>query len=109
MCSISSRVPALISRLPMPFFKSARIELSAPEREGIDDVKWSVKHEPFTASPNEAAYFHATYKDHAHPVPGKDLVLLDTRETEGGGDWSGSFIGNSWIFSHQANIGTLEG
>src|SRR5207237_56750 len=36
-------------------------------------------------------------------------VLLDTRITEGGGDWSGSFVGTSFIFSHQADFGTLEG
>jgi len=28
-----------------------------------------------------------------NPEPGHDLVLLDTRKTEGGGDWSGHFIG----------------
>ena len=38
------------------------------------------------------------------------LVLLDTREVEeAGGDWSGSFIGTSFIFSHEANLGALEG
>jgi hypothetical protein len=35
--------------------------------------------------------------------------LLDTRETEGGGDWSGNFVGNSWIFSHRGVLNTLEG
>jgi hypothetical protein len=55
------------------------------------------------------AYFHATYLDHLQPEPGKDLVLLDTRETQGGGDWSGHFVGTSWIFSHRAVLNTLEG
>jgi hypothetical protein len=36
-------------------------------------------------------------------------VLLDTRKTEGGGDWSGSFVGTSFIFSDRANLTTLEG
>jgi hypothetical protein len=36
-------------------------------------------------------------------------VLLETRDTEGGGDWSGSFVGTSFIFSHAANLNTLEG
>src|SRR5258705_12010185 len=54
-------------------------------------------------------YFHATYKDHPHPERGQDLVLLDTRKTEGGGDWSGNFIGTSFIFSDRANLNTLEG
>ena len=43
------------------------------------------------------------------PEPGKDLVLLDTRTVEGGGDWSGSFVGTSFIFSDRAKLRTLEG
>jgi len=35
--------------------------------------------------------------------------LLDTRLAEGGGDWSGSFVGTSFIFSDRAVLGTLEG
>jgi hypothetical protein len=54
-------------------------------------------------------YLHATYRDHPAPEPGKDMVLLDTRETEGGGLWSGSFIGTSFIFSHDGVLNTLEG
>jgi hypothetical protein len=55
------------------------------------------------------AYFHATYRDHLTPERGKDLVLLDTRDLEGSRDWTGSFIGTSFIFSHNANLTTLEG
>ena len=94
---------------PMPFFKSARIELIAPNQHDLNNISWSLKHEPFRGSAQEVGYFHATFRDHANPEPGKDLVLLDTRETEGGGDWSGNFIGTSWIFSMEANLGTLEG
>jgi len=36
-------------------------------------------------------------------------VLLDTTKTEGGGDWSGQFVGTSFIFSHAAVLNTLEG
>src|SRR5439155_10231497 len=54
-------------------------------------------------------YFHATYRDHPKPELGKDLVLLDTRQTESGGDWSGQLVGTSLIFSHRANLTTLEG
>ena len=64
---------------------------------------------PTKDSPAQAAYFHATYRDHPNPEPGKDLVLLDTRETEGGGDWSGHLVGTSWIFSDRAVLNTLEG
>ncbi|HVK58698.1 MAG TPA: DUF2961 domain-containing protein [Candidatus Kapabacteria bacterium] len=94
---------------PMPFFKSARVELIAPATNELRNVSWAIKHEPFRNPAHHVGYFHATFRDHAHPEPGKDLVLLDTRETEGGGDWSGNFIGTSWIFSMEANLGTLEG
>ena len=94
---------------PMPFFKSARIELAAPEKESVRNIEWEVKHEPFNESARDVGYFHATFRDHPNPERGKDLVLLDTRETEGGGDWSGNFIGTSWIFSMNAVLGTLEG
>jgi hypothetical protein len=91
----------------MPFFKTARIELvGAGEQPG---VKWSIRTEPLKETPGSVGYFHATYRDHHVPEPGQDLVLLDTQEVEGGGDWSGSFIGNSWIFSERANLSTLEG
>src|SRR6202044_2660092 len=40
---------------------------------------------------------------------GRDLTLLDTREVEGGGNWSGHLVGTSFIFSHNANLNTLEG
>jgi hypothetical protein len=94
---------------PMPFFKSARLELVASGNDSITNVLWSVKRESFRDSASQAGYFHATFRDFTRPERGQDLVLLDTREVEGGGDWSGSFIGNSWIFSTNANLGTLEG
>ena len=99
----------LISRFPMPFFKSAKVEVVGAGTM-VRDVTWNIHYEPFRDSPNHVGYFHATYKDHGpDPRPGEDLVLLDTREAEGGGDWSGSFLGTSWIFSHDAVLNTLEG
>jgi len=99
---------------PMPFFRSARMELQGTGESAIADVEWSVRTVPFHDRPNQAAYFHATYRDHPSPKPGKDLVLLDTRQTEGGSargpiEWSGSFVGTSFIFSHEAVLDTLEG
>ncbi len=43
------------------------------------------------------------------PEPGKDLVLLDTLKVEGSDQWSGHLAGTSFIFSHNANLSTLEG
>jgi hypothetical protein len=94
---------------PMPFFRSARVELTGPENSDISEVLWSVRYAPYRDPPNHVAYFHATYADHAGPEPGKDLVLLDTRKAEGSEDWSGHLAGTSFIFSHQAALGTLEG
>jgi hypothetical protein len=94
---------------PMPFFQSAHIELVGAEGQDLTGLAWSVRTEPLQARPEEVGYFHATYRDHPHPELGKDLVLLDTRAVEGGGDWAGHLVGTSFIFSHNANLGTLEG
>jgi hypothetical protein len=93
---------------PMPFFRSARVELigaGAP----ISGVQWKVRFAPFKDPANQASYFHATYRDHPTSELGKDLLLLDTQQSEGGGDWSGHFAGTSFIFSHDAILNTLEG
>jgi hypothetical protein len=93
---------------PMPFFRSARIELTSADVP-IADIEWKVRSAPYRDPANFVGYFHATYRDHPAPEPGKDLVLLDTTQTEGGGDWSGQFAGTSFIFSHAAVLNTLEG
>ena len=93
---------------PMPFFRSARVELTGADRPAAD-VDWKVRFAPYRDPPNQVGYFHATYRDHPAPEPGKDLVLLDTTRTEGGGDWSGQFVGTSFIFSDAAVLNTLEG
>ena len=94
---------------PMPFFRSAKIELVGQQKSDLDDVRWSARFVSYKDPANHVGYFHATYRDHSNPEPGKDLVLLDTREAEGGGDWSGNFVGNSWIFSNRGVLTTLEG
>lgn len=94
---------------PMPFFRSARLELAGAGGADIAGIRWTVRYVPYPDPPGHVAYFHATYRDHPSPEAGQDLVLLDTRETEGGGDWSGHLAGTSWIFSHRADLNTLEG
>lgn len=94
---------------PMPFFKSARVELEGIGQNTISDVHWKIRYARYKDPANHVGYFHATYRDHPSPEPGKDLVLLDTQHTEGGGDWSGQFVGTSFIFSHDAVLTTLEG
>jgi hypothetical protein len=93
---------------PMPFFKSARIELVGGDH-AVHGIDWKIRYMPSKDSPNQLSYFHATYRDFPHPAFGHDLVLLDTRKTEAGGDWSGQLVGTSFIFSHNANLRTLEG
>jgi hypothetical protein len=93
---------------PMPFHRSARIELVG-SGAAVADVRWSLRHHPLREHASYAASFHATYKDHGEPMPGHDLVLLDTRGIEGSEEWSGSFVGTSWIFSENAVLTTLEG
>lgn len=91
---------------PMPFFKSALIEV---EGANIPGIEWKIRYAPFHDPPNHVGYFHATYKDHPEPEAGQDLVLLDTTKVEGGGGWSGSFVGTTYIFTHNAELSTLEG
>jgi hypothetical protein len=94
---------------PMPFFKSARFEIVGNGETPIPNVTWRIRQKPLHETPNQVGYFHATYRDQGVPEFGKDLVLLDTRQEEGSADWSGSFIGTSFIFSDRANLSTLEG
>jgi hypothetical protein len=95
---------------PMPFLREAEFALESDGQvQATIPVHCKIRHDKLKEPFNNLAYFHATYHDHSDPKPGQDLVLLDTRETEGGGDWSGSFVGTSFIFSHEANLGTLEG
>ena len=94
---------------PMPYFKSARVELFGNGEAPLADVKWRIRQESYDGPANHVGYFHATYRDHGVPVPGRDLVLLDTRGEEGSDVWSGSFIGTSFIFSDRAKLDTLEG
>ena len=93
---------------PMPFFRSARVELIGG-RDGVSRVQWAARTVRYDGHASHTGYFHATYRDFPEPEPGRDLVLLDTRLTEGGGSWSGQFVGTSWIFSHNAVLNTLEG
>jgi hypothetical protein len=99
----------LSSYFPMPFFRSARIQLLGAGATDITDVQWALRYAPYKDPPNQVGYFHASYADHPHPQPGQDLVLLDTRAAEGGGDWSGQLVGTSIVFSHDAILSTLEG
>jgi hypothetical protein len=93
---------------PMPYFRSARIELTGAG-QAIEGVAWQVRSMPLSEPANQLAYFHATYRDIPHPTLGEDMVLLDTRSEERAKDWSGSFVGTSFIFSHEGDLRTLEG
>jgi hypothetical protein len=93
---------------PMPYFRSAQVEL-VNETGDLVEGFCKIQTAPLRDPPNHVGYFHATYRDHPEPTPGEDLLLLDTRQTEGGGDWTGTFVGMSWIFSHNAVLNTLEG
>jgi hypothetical protein len=98
----------LSAYFPMPFQSSARIELlDAPA--AIPGVRFHIRTVPETDPVGWTGYLHATYHDHGTPVRGRDLVFLDTKADEGGGDWCGSFVGTSFIFSDNATLGTLEG
>jgi hypothetical protein len=98
----------LASYFPMPFASHARIEL-AGAAEPARGLSFELRTEPLEDPPGSWAHFHATYRDHGTPQPGRDLVFLDTAQTEGGGDYCGSFHGMSFSFSDRAELTTLEG
>jgi hypothetical protein len=96
---------------PMPFRKSARIELE-PRVENahpIRGIEWEVRHEPLTGNVDYVGQFHATYRDFPRPESGRDLELLDTRAAEGGGDWCGHIVGTTYTFTRNGELRTLEG
>ena len=93
---------------PMPFFRSARFELTGINPEEAD-IEYEIRFEPLSYPVNRSSYFHATYTDIPVPEPGKDMVFLDTEGAEGKKEWSGSFAGTSFVFSHDGFLGTLEG
>jgi hypothetical protein len=93
---------------PMPFFRRAHLEIVAAGGE-LRGLRVHARSQPYSGPSNWVGYFHATHVDHGTPVPGEDLVVLDTTNTEGGGSFCGSFVGMSWIFSDRAVLSTLEG
>lgn len=101
-------VVVLSAFFPMPYFRRARIELVGAGT-AVTGVNWEARGEALDAPEAWVSYFHATYRDHGVPTPGVDLNFLDTRETEGGGDWCGLFTGTSFTFSDRAVLTTLEG
>jgi hypothetical protein len=98
----------LSAYFPMPFRRSARVELVSTG-EAVPGVSFHVRTREWAAAPTAAGYLHATYRDHGTPTRGQDLVLLDTTKAEGGGDWCGHFVGTSFVFSERAVLTTLEG
>ena len=94
---------------PMPFFENAVFELQERNGKKIENIEFEIFTEKYEGDINHLNYFHATYSDHPKPELGKDVVFLDTKVTEGGGDWSGHFVGMSWIFTRNGVLHVLEG
>ncbi|MCK4887725.1 MAG: DUF2961 domain-containing protein [Planctomycetes bacterium] len=94
---------------PMPFFQNAKIEIQGRGGKTFENVKYEIRTTAFEDPINTVGYFHGTYSDHPKLIEGQDVTFLDTTKVEGGGDWSGSFVGMSWTFSHDGVLWTLEG
>ncbi|PKQ44413.1 DUF2961 domain-containing protein [Confluentibacter flavum] len=94
---------------PMPYFQNAKFEITERNGQSMEDIKWEIRTVPYLDPINHVSYFHATYTDHEFPEEGKDLTFLDTKQVEGGGEWSGHFVGMSWIFTEDGELKTLEG
>jgi hypothetical protein len=94
---------------PMPYFENAAIEIENRSDRQLSGIRYHLRTVPYRDPPNHVGYFHATYADHPAPKLGADLVFLDTQQAEGGGLWSGNFVGMSWIFTRRGRLETLEG
>ncbi len=94
---------------PMPFLQSARIELAESIGMPLGGFEWNVRSQPYSGPANTVAPFHATHRDFPRPEAGRDLVLLDTRDAEGEGDWCGHLVGTTYQFTTDGKLGTLEG
>lgn len=94
---------------PMPFFEHASIVLEERNGKACEGIVSKIKTVPYRDSRNSVGYFHATYSDLPYPKQGQDNTFLDTDLVEGGGPWTGNFVGMSWIFSHKGVLRTLEG
>ena len=100
----------LTCQFPMPFFRSASIAMRAGhDGAPIDGCRWSIRGDAYDEPWNHVGYFHATYRDHAQPRFGEDLVFLDTEGVEGAPEWSGSIVGTSFVFTDRNVLTTLEG
>ena len=91
----------------MPFFRSARFELVGATGAGSRRALGR-PHVPLASHPS-------TWPTSTPPIatirfPSRAATsCCSTPASEGGGDWSGIFVGTSFIFSHRAVLDTLEG
>ncbi len=92
-CHSSSRHGSSLSATPMPSLTSSG---------GCGIIRWMLR-------PTQSATSTPPIATILRRNRARTCVLLDTREVEGGGEWSGSFVGTSWIFSHRGVLNTLEG
>jgi hypothetical protein len=86
------KVIVLRCNFPMPFQRSFKV--TAP-----GDL--AVRYERRLGNPAGVGYFHAEYRDHG--TAKTDAVLFDAEGV------SGHIVGTSIVFTHRANLPTLEG
>ena len=88
---------------PMPFFQSRADRAGRRRGEAVDDVRVDSRG---GAVPRPAEPRRLLPRDLSRPPRSPSRARTwscsTRRETEGGGDWSGSFVGTSFIFSHNA-------
>lgn len=62
---------------PMPFRKSARIEVTNDGKEPCGALYWYIDWQKTKSLPKDTAYFHAKYRQEFPCVSGKDYLILD--------------------------------
>ena len=74
---------------PMPFRKSARIEIESQRNDNIDGFFYQVTYE-LDEVPADAAYFHAQWRKGVTPIDNPDHVILDG--IKGKGHYVGTYL-----------------
>ncbi|HEX8521210.1 MAG TPA: DUF2961 domain-containing protein [Tepidisphaeraceae bacterium] len=86
---------------PMPFRKSARVELVNQGTAALNGVRYEVQHNSFTGRFEDVGYFKTFYNPQRPTQLGKDVLILDTAG-------SGKFVGVTQSMRDRTDAGPLD-
>ncbi len=87
---------------PMPYSKSAKIELENDSKDTLENINTLLRYEDFTGSFDNVGYFHAKYNKEFPTKSGKDYTFLNV-------EGRGHYVGTILEVPHANGSGYLEG